>query len=109
MRNFMRKTQCLMLVLLASGCAAQDPFERPQTWSPTRANDANLRVMVANPNDLSAGVEEPGSLSAETSPAIKRLLAGRRRALPVTNASNIGSVGAAPAEQAAGPDSDQSR
>ena len=28
----MRKMPCLMLVLLAAGCAHQDPFERPHTW-----------------------------------------------------------------------------
>ena len=105
----MRKMPCLMLVLLAAGCAHPDPFERPHTWSPTGSNDANLRVMVANPNDLSAGVEEPGSLSAEASPAVRRLLTGRRRPLPDTNASPIGGIVAAPPEQPAGPDAGQER
>jgi hypothetical protein len=103
----MRKVHCLMLVLLAAGCAHPDPFERPHTWAPTGDNDVNLRVMVANPNDLSTGAGEPGSLSAEASPAVRRLLTGRRRPLPNTNASLIGETTAPPAEQPAGPDAGQ--
>jgi hypothetical protein len=103
----MRKISCLMFGLLVAGCSHLDPFERPYTWSPLGNNDANLRVMVADPNELNTGVEEPGSLSAEASPAVKRLLTGRRRPLPITSASQIGVSGAPQAEQPSGSDPSQ--
>ncbi len=101
----MRKISCLMLVLLAAGCT--DPFVRPYTWSPLGNNDANLRVMVADPNDLNTGVEAPGSLSAEASPAVKRLLTGRRHPLPITSASQIGISNTPPVDQSYGSDPSQ--
>ena len=91
----MRRSHCLMLVLLAAGCVPLDPYDRPQTWAPTGANDTNLRVMVTNPNDLTIGQESHGSVSAEAAPAVKRLLAGNRAPLPNSNAAKVGDVPAA--------------
>jgi hypothetical protein len=98
----MKAKYSLILVVIVGGCAAQDPFNRPGTWAPLGNNDANLRVMVADPNDLSTGVDGSGSLSAEASPAVKRLLAGHRRPIPVINASQIDSGNAVPVEPATG-------
>jgi len=94
----MHPVPCLMFALLAvAGCnAQQDPFERAHTWAPTGVNEANLRVMVADPNDLAGGVDEPNSLSAESTPAVRRLLTGQRRPLPVVNASSISTASAPP-------------
>ncbi len=86
-----------ILVLLVSGCA-QDPFERPGTWSLAPeglgANDSNLRAMLANPEDLSSPRDEEvtsvGSLSTRP---VDQLLLGRRARLPSVNASQIGAGG----------------
>ena len=86
----MRPRYCLLLLMLATGCGPLDPFERPYTWSSSDNNDANLRVMVVNPSDLAAGVDRPGSLSAEATRPVVRLLSGRRAPLSVSNASQIG-------------------
>jgi hypothetical protein len=85
----MRAISPFALILLLAGCAA-DPFERPFTWHPMESNDANLRVMIVNPNDLAQGVDAPGSLSAEAAPPVKRLLTGQRTKLPSVDASTIG-------------------
>ncbi|MDR3530619.1 MAG: hypothetical protein P4L90_08725 [Rhodopila sp.] len=105
----MRPSHCLMLLLLAAGCAPLDPFQRPHTWAPLGSNDANLRVMVADPNDLSNGVDAPGSLSAEASPAISRLLTGRRAHLPVANASELGGSSASSQDQPVSADPSQAK
>jgi hypothetical protein len=83
----------LLLPLLLAGCA-QDPFERPATWhlppDGMGANDANLRTMVVNPNDLVAGQGDDTSVGALSVRPVDQLLAGRRRPLPSVNASDIG-------------------
>jgi hypothetical protein len=65
--------------------------------------------MIANPSDLTAGVSEPGIASAEASPAVKRLFAGRRHPLPVVNASTIGGTAAPAGDQSPGAAADQTR
>ena len=71
------------LVLLA-GCSYDpfDPYQRPGTWVPSGANDANLRAMVANPHDLVEGTGEGVSSGAEAGPPVTRVLTGRRYPLP---------------------------
>jgi hypothetical protein len=93
MRTNMRAITPLALILLLAGCAA-DPFDRPYTWSPMNSNDSNLRVMLVHPSDLAQGVDAPGSLSAEASPPVKRLLSGQRTKLPTADASTIGNESA---------------
>lgn len=84
-----------LLLLTLAGCASQQ-FEKPGTWKlpPTGqgANDANLRAMVANPNDLVAGANEPGSNGAEAVRPIELLLSGHRQPLSSVSASKIGAV-----------------
>ena len=100
----------LAVSALALTACAQDPFERPNTWSPARApsgssNNANLRTMVADPQDLVAGSGAPNSSAAIAAPAVRRLLEGRRPPLPTTSTNNIqgysGSQGGAPAASSA--------
>jgi len=81
----------LMVAMLVTGCApdAFDPYQRPGTWTPTSDNDANLRVMVANPHDLVEGTGQDGSAGAEAAPPVARLLAGKRPPVPSMNASSI--------------------
>jgi hypothetical protein len=80
-----------VLVFLAS---CTDPMDRPGTWdaSASHSNDANLRVMIANPHDLVKGVGEDTSAGAEAAPPVARLLAGKRYPLPVENTSSISST-----------------
>jgi type IV pilus biogenesis protein CpaD/CtpE len=68
-------------------------MERPGTWNvaTSHANDANLRVMIANPHDLVKGRGEDTSAGAEAAPPVARLLAGKRYQLPVENTSSISS------------------
>ena len=37
------------VLALLSGCAGPEPFDFPNTWRPTGANDANLAAMAARP------------------------------------------------------------
>lgn len=86
----MNKSLAMLLLLLMSGCADWGAFDQPGKWTADRANDANLRVMIANPNDLREGADGPGTLSAEAAPPVKRLFQGRRTPLMQENASQIG-------------------
>jgi type IV pilus biogenesis protein CpaD/CtpE len=89
----MRAIRSVALLSLLTACA-QDPFERPHTWSlppaGLGANDSNLRAMVSNPNDLVAGTGEDTSTGPLSVRPIDALVTGRRRPLPSVNASTIG-------------------
>jgi hypothetical protein len=91
-----------LLVLLVTGCAPDsfDPYLRPGTWNPVGDNDANLRVMVANPHDLVEGTGQSAGAGAEAAPPVARVLAGKRYPLPELNASDINII---PAPQQPGP------
>jgi len=81
----------IVLVFLAS---CTDPMERPGTWnvSTSHSNDANLRVMIANPHDLVEGRGQDVSAGDEAAPPVARLLAGKRYPLPVENTSSVSST-----------------
>ncbi len=87
----MRSALALLLLLAAGGCE-QDPFDRPGTWSlpPSGlgSNDTNLRVMLANPNDLIAGTGESTSTGPLAAQPVELLMTGKRRPLPVARAQN---------------------
>jgi type IV pilus biogenesis protein CpaD/CtpE len=89
----MRAMLSVALLSLLTACA-QDPFERPHTWSlppaGLGANDSNLRTMLANPNDLVAGTGDDTSTGPLSVRPIDALVTGRRRPLPSVNASTIG-------------------
>lgn len=99
----------LIIALLVTGCTPEsfDPYKRPGTWMPTGDNDANLRVMVANPHDLVKGTGQGTTSGAEAAPPVARLLAGKPYPLPSLNASTI-SISAQPQQQgASNPNSNQ--
>jgi len=80
----------LVALLGLAACTPDYPFDKPGTWAlgpqgSPNANDANLRAMVVNPNDLVVGQSEPGSVGAEASRPIRKLFAGQRAALPASN------------------------
>jgi hypothetical protein len=81
----------LIGVVFLASCS--DPMQRPGTWNAQTAhsNDANLRVMIANPRDLVKGTGEDTSAGTAAAPPVARLLAGKRYPLPVENTSSISS------------------
>lgn len=77
------KYAILLGCVLLAGCAANDPFSAPGTWSdPLKSGGApmyNLRAQVANPEDLVHGEEpkETGAFGAQIATyAIKQMNEG---------------------------------
>jgi hypothetical protein len=83
----------LALPLLLGACAI-DPFDRPGTWKPEGVNDSNLRAMVADPHDLTRGVDEPAMPAQTAAMAVQRLRADKVKLLPDTAVAKIGPSGA---------------
>jgi len=92
----MRAILLLLLLLTISGCA-QDPYQRPGTWSlppaGLGANDTNLRAMVVNPDDLAAGTGDDSSTGPLSVRPVDALVSGHRKLLPTVNATSIGTGG----------------
>ncbi len=98
----MHPTVWLIGALLVAGCNTYDltdPYQRPGTYNPTGANDANLRVMVANPHDLVEGTGVGVSTGAEAAPPVARVLAGKRYPLPALNAASVDIITNQPQQQ----------
>ena len=97
MRSAMRFAALPILFALAA--CAQDPFDRPGTWSvplgTPGANDANLRTMIADPRDLTAGTGEENSAGTQAVIPVRRLLIGRRPQLPQSDVSSLRAGGGA--------------
>jgi len=105
----MHPTVWLIGALLVAGCDTYltDPYLRPGTYNPTGVNDANLRVMVANPHDLREGTGTGASTGAEAAPPVARMLAGKRYPLPNLNAAEIDVFNQAAPQGSANPGSAQ--
>jgi len=93
----MKRVQNIALVAIAAlalvGCEQvnRDPFEQKLTWSPTGANDANLRAMLSNPNDMVVGRGERGSNAILANAAVTRVLTDKVKPLPkVSTGSTAG-------------------
>jgi len=88
----------LLPPLLSLGACTPDyPMDKPGTWSlppgAFSANDANLRVMIVDPNDLTAGASAEGSEGTAAAPPVQRLVSGRRPALPDISGTPLGATG----------------
>ena len=87
----------LPLLLSVGACSPDYPMDKPGTWNippgQLGSNDANLRVMIVDPNDLTAGVSADGSEGVEAAPPVQRLVSGRRPALPDTSGTPLGAAG----------------
>jgi hypothetical protein len=107
MRQAMSPWYWLIVLMFFASCT--DPMERPGTWnvSTSHSNDANLRVMVANPHDLVKGTGEDTTAGAAAAAPVGRLLAGKRYPLPVENTSAIGSSSQSPPQGSANPGPNQ--
>lgn len=91
----MRASLMLLIGLVLAGCG-YDGWNKPGAWTVPPAgfdsNDSNLRVMLANPRDLSAGQGEETSDGALAARPVQLLLSGQRRPLPSVNASTVGAT-----------------
>jgi hypothetical protein len=85
----------LLMLLTAAACSPDYPMDKAGTWRipEVSSNDANLRTLVANPRDLTAGVGDRRTLAAEAGPPVRRLLTGRRYPLPASNVLQVEMVG----------------
>ena len=79
-----------LLLAPLTGCAL-DPYARDGTWSASGVNDANLRIMAADPRDLAVGRGVDTDLAVEAVPPVGRLLSGQRLPLSTESASGLGS------------------
>jgi type IV pilus biogenesis protein CpaD/CtpE len=96
----MRRLALPLLVAAAlAGCDSLDPYDRPGTWRPTGANDANLRAMLVEPDELFVGTAETGADGHLGAVAVERLRADRVRELPATRLVRIGAGGGGPGGQ----------
>jgi hypothetical protein len=87
----MPRVGCMVILIMLAACT--DPIDRPGTWNPSaKSNDANLRVMIADPHDLVEGKGQNGNSGAEAAPPVARLLTGRRYPLPSENTSDLPSA-----------------
>lgn len=81
------------LVLLLAGCQQIDPFTRDGAWRPNRANEANLRIHVADPAMLDRGVDDPRADGAVTAAAVHRYRADRVKPLAASGVARIQATG----------------
>lgn len=81
-----------LLALAGCGSIPSDQFERPGTWQPTGVNDANLRAMLVNPNDMVVGQAAHGHSAIIANAAVTRVLTDKVKPLPkVSTGSAAGS------------------
>lgn len=81
---------CAFLPL--AGCSGTDPLYRGGLWRPNGANDSNLRVMIADPQDLVSGASSPGADGQVAAAAIERYRIDRVKPLPDSGIAKITSV-----------------
>ena len=79
----------LALFSLLAGCAETEPYERMGVWRPLRANDTNLRAMVADPRDLELGRTPSASPGDAAALAVGRLRADAVKRLPASTISGV--------------------
>jgi hypothetical protein len=79
-----------------TGCAGlaglTDPYQRAGTWNPSHTNEANLRVMVANPADLVHGRGDNLAIGQTAAIAVERLRADKVKPLPDSGVAEVKTV-----------------
>jgi hypothetical protein len=86
--------RALMLVLLLGGCEQIDPYTREGVWRPLRANEANLRIHVADPAMLDRGVDDRRADGAVNAAAVQRYRTDRVKPLAASGVARIQATGA---------------
>lgn len=96
MSRIRRMGLALLLPCLLAGCQRNpidsDPFLTAGTWKPTDMNDANLREMVNNPQDLAVGQSASTSRGQAAAVAVRRLLTDKLRPLNASSTSVVGNA-----------------
>jgi len=77
-------------VLLVSGCAITDPFQRPGVWRPMGANEANFELQVARAADLVQGRGTTDSDGDAAAAAVDRLRQDKAKPLLQSGISKVG-------------------
>lgn len=85
----------LLLLIGLAGCSVIDPFEREGVWRPRHANDANLRLHVADPAMLDRGVDDPRADGQVTAAAVDRYRRDRVRPLAASSVARMQATGTA--------------
>ena len=88
----MRSVLGLSLLLGVAGCAWEDPLTRSGQWHPVGANDANLRTMIADADDLVTGVASRAADGQVVAAAVARYRAGRVKDLPDSTISKVAPI-----------------
>lgn len=88
-RGILAPAAAVAIVLMAAGCGPQYEIDRPGTWRPTGANEYNLRAMVADRRDLTAGASTTTDRGGGAARAVTRLYTDRRRPLLDVSLSKI--------------------
>lgn len=92
MSRILRAVASAGLALL-SGCAGLEPFDRPNTWRATGANDSNLAIMAVRPSDLARGRGTGPADGQVAAAAVDRLRLDRAKSF--SGSSGGGSSGGA--------------
>lgn len=95
-RHLIRPGLAALALSLIAGCAPDDTMQKPGTWSLETygsSNDANLRAMIADPEDLIHGRGEDTAIGAEAARPVAALEAGKRAPLPKVDSLHIDGTG----------------
>lgn len=93
---------CLAAFIGVAGCERNEPYARQGLWRPLRANDANLRAMIADPADLAQGRGTLLSSGDVAAAAVARLRADAVKPLPDSSLSSVQVSGAGAGQAAPG-------
>ncbi len=89
----MRRLLCVAVLLPVTACVGPfDIYERPGNWRPVGANDANLRAMIADPDDLVTGVADRQADGQVVAAAVARYRAGKVKDLPDASISKVAPI-----------------
>ena len=95
-------TTLLLLFCVLAGCSTIDPYTREGVWRPRGANDANLRLHVADPQMLDRGVDDPRADGQSVTAAIQRHRTGRVHPLAAASVARLQATGTAAAAPTGG-------
>ena len=79
----------LAAVAAGPGCAFTEPYDRPGTWRPTGAMEANIVAQLARPSDYVSGVPYAPVSTAPLSAAVARWRNDQVKPLPDSAISKI--------------------
>ena len=89
----MRRALFLVALLPLGACGPVfDVNDRVGTWRPVGSNDANLRAMIADPDDLVTGVADHQADGSVVAAAVARYRAGKVKDLPDVSISKVAPI-----------------